>query len=118
MTSSPSIRMPVDDLDGTKDYVLIVDDDHTFRQVLAHAVKSDGFHCIAASTAQEALDMILRLPPKLIVLNLIMRGIGGSELLKTLKNDPATASVQMIAISASALSSSVRSEALSLDARI
>src|SRR5437764_9693943 len=108
---------PVSELALAEDYVLIVDDDRMFLEVLCHALKTDGFHCIAAATAQEALLLIRRCPPRLIVLDMIMSRASGSELLKMLESDMTTASVQVIAMSAKA-SSIVRTEALALDARI
>ena len=99
------------------DYVLIVDDDRMFCQVLCHAMRTDGFNCIVAPTAQEALRLIRRSRPRLIVLDLIMSRASGSELLRTLESDMSTASVQVIAMSANA-SSIIRPDALALDAQI
>jgi two-component system phosphate regulon response regulator PhoB len=116
MHSPQPPQMLANELPLLEDYVLIVDDDRMFRQLLCHTLTTDGFNCIAASTAEEALRLFRHSRPRLIVLDLIMALATGGELFKTLESDMTTASVQVIAMSATA-SSIIRPDALALDAQ-
>ena len=117
MPSPPPPTRLEDDAACVENYVLIVDDNPAFRQVLSHALKSDGFKCVETPTADQALSQIRHSRPRLIILDLILSRASGSELLRTLESDITTASIAIIAMSATA-SSIIRPEALALDAQI
>src|SRR5882672_10523955 len=77
-------------------YVLVVDEDNTFASVAARALKKDGHEVIVAGSGEEALAQIRQSPPKLVLLDLIMSGVNGLQVLLVLKSDAATADVPVI----------------------
>jgi DNA-binding response OmpR family regulator len=61
--------------------ILIVDDDAGVLELLTIALREEG-HISTASTAEEALDCLRRVPFDLVVTDLIMPGLGGIELVR------------------------------------
>ncbi len=80
--------------------VLVVDDDPTNLEILAMTLLDSGFSVRTAASASEALDEARRLPPALILADVMMPGMDGYELCAALKQDPQLASVPVVLISA------------------
>jgi putative two-component system response regulator len=78
--------------------IFIVDDEPATRQVIAHLLEEAGYATIEAGSGREALEMLSRKLPDLILLDLVMPGMGGLDLLRTLKSDGRTLSIPTIII--------------------
>ncbi len=65
--------------------VLVVDDEKKIRDLLAAYLRSDGFEVTEASEGSEALAKIRRAEPDLVILDLIMPGMDGIEVLRELR---------------------------------
>lgn len=71
--------------------ILVVDDDHVFRDRLARALRKRGFEVSAASGFDEAMALVHTEAPEFAVLDLKMPGKSGMELLPAiLAVEPAT----------------------------
>jgi two-component system response regulator RegA len=71
--------------------VLVVDDDGTFRTVLARALRTRGYDVRTAASYDEALAQVLAEAPRFAVLDLQMPGRSGLELVRAIKREsPAT----------------------------
>ena len=82
-----------------KESVLIVDDEKTVRRSLNRCLSLNGFDCEEAGNAAEALDCLQKNPADLIILDIMMPGISGKELLPQLKESfPDTAVVMATAV--------------------
>lgn len=68
-------------------WVLIVDDDPINRQMLTHLLEDDGYRVDAASNGRSALDMLDTDPFDLVLLDLVMPGMDGYEVLTRIKGD-------------------------------
>jgi sigma-B regulation protein RsbU (phosphoserine phosphatase) len=75
--------------------ILIVDDDAASRKLLARMLSSAGYICRETDNATDALDLVHREQPTLLLLDLKMPGIDGAEALKRLRADPNPAIAQM-----------------------
>ncbi len=93
--------------------VLIVDDDLMFRRVLCRAIQNDGFSVISAASATEALEMMERSLPRLVLVDLRMPDMSGMHLLRILRANPATATIPL-AIFTAAVTDEVLREASAL----
>lgn len=60
---------------------LVVDDEPRLRQVLVHLMRNDGFRCFEAANGVEALELLEKQPVVLIMSDLRMPRMDGSELL-------------------------------------
>jgi PAS domain S-box-containing protein len=81
-----------------KSRILFVEDDVGLREHLAEQL-SNEYLVETASDGEQALRAILRERPDLIVTDLVMPGIGGVELVKTLRESPSTATIPILMIS-------------------
>lgn len=68
----------------TRDTILVVDDESSFRSMLSTVLADAGFEVLAAASGREALEIILRRAIDLAVLDLVMPGIDGRELMHRL----------------------------------
>lgn len=71
--------------DPSNKLVLIVDDDDSIRELLEFIVKKEGFKVEKAANGKEALEKAKKINPDLIILDLMLPGYGGFEILKTLQ---------------------------------
>ena len=65
--------------------VLVVDDDSNIRQVVRFALEKAGFSVIEARDGGEALAMFERSRPELVVLDIMMPELDGTEVCRTLR---------------------------------
>lgn len=84
--------------DVRKYTILIVDDEPASRQVIARLIESAGYATIEAASGYEALDILSRKLPDLILLDLAMPGMSGRDLLRTLKSEGRTLSIPTIIV--------------------
>jgi putative two-component system response regulator len=84
---------------ATRENILIVDDEKTVRRSLNKALSMNGFSCEEASSADEAMAALSRRPADLVILDVMMPGTSGKELLPQLKKTyPDTAVVMATAV--------------------
>ena len=82
-----------------KENILIVDDEKTVRRSLNKCLTLRGFSCSEASSADEAMESLKKNPADLVILDIMMPGTSGSELLPHLKKTfPDTAVVMATAV--------------------
>jgi CheY-like chemotaxis protein len=65
--------------------VLIVDDNHLIRRLLALIVQSAGFDAIEAESGEDALTLARAAPPDLWLVDEVMPSMRGSELVRELR---------------------------------
>lgn len=85
--------------DGSRPLVLVVDDDPDLR-MLTHIQLSDGYDVIQAADGAECLALAAEHKPDVILLDIMMPGINGSEVLTKLSDDPTTKDIPVIFLSA------------------
>ena len=90
---------PVDALPLARQKVLIVDDSPTNIHAL-YAILSTEHEVLFATNGEEALELAARERPDLVLLDVIMPGLNGYQVLMALKQDPATAHIPVIFVTA------------------
>lgn len=80
--------------------ILICDDDATLR-LLVRVVLEDDYEFSEASNATEALELARRDKPDLVILDIMLAGRNGLDLLEELRRDPRLRAVPMIVMTAS-----------------
>ena len=80
--------------------ILIADDEADVVTLVSQSLVSAGFHVAKAMDGIEALDKARRLEPALVVLDLMMPGMSGNDVLRALKGDPRTAGIAVIILTA------------------
>lgn len=79
--------------------ILIVDDDHDFREVLEELLQDEGYRTSAAANGQEALDHLRQGElPCIILLDLMMPGLSGWEFREQQRQDARLAGIPVAVI--------------------
>jgi PAS domain S-box-containing protein len=79
---------------------LIVDDERPNRQLLEVMLAPEGLLLETASSGEEALAMVTRAAPDLILLDVMMPGMDGYEVARRIKTNPVTRSVPIVMVTA------------------
>ncbi len=79
--------------------ILIVDDEMRVREILSRKLTDDGFNCLTAADGNTALKMLKADPVELVLLDIMMPGKAGPEVLREIKAKyPDTAVIMVTAI--------------------
>ncbi len=78
---------PVEEIlaDPAEKLVLLVDDDESLLDLMEHVVKKEGFRTSRATDGKEALAKARALNPDLLLLDFMLPGMGGYEVLRELQ---------------------------------
>ncbi len=68
--------------------ILVVDDDTYINEMVQKALKSEGFNVLSAYSGTEVLLLLKKETPDLILLDLMLPGLSGEELLPLIKDIP------------------------------
>ena len=88
--------------------VLVVDDEEMTRKLLRLMLERDGFVIVEAEDGLEALDMIKREMPDIIIMDVMMPNMDGFSACQALRNKPETAEIPIILLSARAQTEAIR----------
>jgi len=85
---------------GLRDFqVLVVDDERDSRDLMAHYLEDFGCQVLQAKGGEEGIDLARSEQPDLITLDLMMPGMTGWEVLKTLKADTELRDIPVVVVS-------------------
>lgn len=76
--------------------VLIIDDDPTVRDLMKRQLERDGFGVIIAEDGASGINMAIKCKPDAIVLDILMPGMDGWSVLRSLKANEETSSIPVI----------------------
>jgi CheY-like chemotaxis protein len=77
--------------------ILVVDDEPDLRYILRVFLERVGHEVVDAGHGGEALAAVHARPPDLVVTDMMMPVMGGAELIRRLRADPATAHIPILA---------------------
>lgn len=92
-------------------HILVVDDREQNRYVLSRMLQRAGYECEEARTGREALERVRALPD-LVILDVHLPDLTGTEVCRRIKNDPLTAHIAVLQISAAFVSGEDKAKAL------
>lgn len=93
---------------GVRTRVLLVEDTPFVRYAFGRLLRSHGFEVCEAGDGREALERIDDFRPELILTDLMMPVMDGFELTRRLQDQPETARLPVVAITADATAQSER----------
>jgi len=79
--------------------ILIIEDDKFLRELIAQKLIKEDFEVSEAMDGEEGIKKIKEEKPDLILLDLILPGIDGFEVLSQMKKEPALAPIPVIILS-------------------
>src|SRR5688572_14864959 len=82
--------------------VLVVDDDDVIRQLISVNLELEGFTVETAVDGLDAIDKAKTFAPAVVTLDIMMPKLDGWEAARQLREDPATANIKIVLLSARA----------------
>ena len=82
--------------------VLIIDDDQELYSLLASYLQKEGFNCYSALEGNKGLDLIRKEPWDIVILDVMLAGINGIDLLRHIRSDPTLNHLPILMLSARA----------------
>ncbi len=87
---------------ATPQTVLIVEDEPDIRKLLQYNLTQEHFKVVEAQDGEQALKILKREKPNLIILDLMLPGLSGLEICRTLREHPETARLPILVLTAKA----------------
>ena len=88
--------------------VLVVDDEHDTAELIRDTLRSEGLRTQVAHDGRQALELIARKRPDLVILDIMMPEMSGFEVLEALARDQATSTIPVLVLTARGNESDVR----------
>jgi CheY-like chemotaxis protein len=82
--------------------VLVVDDSETIRTLIALNLALEGFDVYEARDGQECIDVVDRIAPDVITMDVAMPRLDGFDAAARLRNSPSTAHIPIVMVTARA----------------
>lgn len=86
-------------MSDNKKTILVVEDDKFLRDLIAQKLLKEGFDVIEAVDGEQGVEKIAEEKPDLVLLDLILPGIDGFEVLSKTKENPALVDIPVIVLS-------------------
>jgi two-component system cell cycle response regulator DivK len=83
--------------------ILIVEDNERNLKLVRDVLQVKGYQTLEATTAEDGIQLARDHKPALILMDVLLPGMNGIEALEVLRADPATASIPVIAVTASVM---------------
>lgn len=80
--------------------ILIIEDERDVQTLLEYNLKTEGFATLRASTGEEGLAWLRARVPDLVLLDLMLPDLPGTEVCRRIKSDPRTSHVPVVILTA------------------
>jgi len=80
--------------------VLIVDDDPDIVRLVRYNLSHSGYEVQSAGTGREALELVQKQPPDLVVLDVMLPDVDGLEVCRTLRQQPSSRRIPILMLTA------------------
>ena len=80
--------------------ILIVEDERDVQEILDFNLRAEGFQTLRASSGEEALGWLRARVPDLVLLDLMLPDLPGTEVCRRLRADPRTSAVPVVFLTA------------------
>ncbi len=80
--------------------ILVIEDEQDILELILYNLTQNGFRVVGTPSGEDGLEQARRTPPALIILDIMLPGVDGLEVCRTLKNDDRTRSIPIIMVTA------------------
>lgn len=84
----------------SKTHLLVVDDEDDIRELLRFHLAREGYQVTPCASGEEALRAVAREKPDLVLLDLMLPGVDGLDVCRSLKKSPDTAGIPILMVTA------------------
>ena len=84
------------------DKILVVEDEADIRKLVSYHLRQERFRVLEVENGEDALELVRKEPPRLIVLDLMLPGLSGLEFCRILRQNPKTARTPILMVTARA----------------
>jgi len=84
---------------NSKKNILIIEDDKFLRELIVQKLLKENYDVSEAVDGEEGIKKIKEIKPSLVLLDLILPGIDGFEVLSQMKDEPGLSSIPVIILS-------------------
>lgn len=78
--------------------ILVVEDNVLMRKLFVRCLEEGGFTVVEASDATSVIDLMREMTPDLVVMDIVMPGLSGLELIRQIRADSALAATPVLAV--------------------
>ena len=89
--------------------VLVVDDEQDTAEMLVEMMRVSGYHVFKSSGGRQAMQMIAREKPDVVLLDVMMPVVSGFDVLRYMRHDPRLQKIPVIILSAKCMPSDIKS---------
>jgi two-component system alkaline phosphatase synthesis response regulator PhoP len=82
--------------------ILVVDDEQDIVDLISYNLSKEGYEVATASNGTSAVELAQRMRPDLVILDIMMPGLDGFEVCRTLRQDPSMQSTAIVFLTAKA----------------
>ena len=86
-----------------KDLILIVEDNDKNLKLVRDLLRFHGFETIEATNAEDGIALARERKPRLVLMDIQLPGMDGVTALEKLRADPSTATMSVVAVTASVM---------------
>ncbi len=83
-----------------KPSIVVVEDEQDIQDLLKFHLSHEGYTVTTATSGEEAVKVVARKPPDLVLLDLMLPGLDGLDVCRMLKRDPKTAGIPIVMVTA------------------
>jgi two-component system phosphate regulon response regulator PhoB len=85
---------------STSKHILVVDDEKDLCDLIAYNLRRSGYEVACVHTGRAALDHIAKKSPDLVVLDIMLPELSGTEVASRIRSNPATSSLPIVMVTA------------------
>jgi two-component system alkaline phosphatase synthesis response regulator PhoP len=82
--------------------ILIVDDEQDIVDLISYNLSKEGYKVVTATNGNQAVELATSVTPDLVILDIMMPGMDGFEVCRTLRQNPATNGMAIMFLTAKA----------------
>jgi CheY-like chemotaxis protein len=88
--------------------VMIIEDEEDAAELFAEMMRVSGFRVIKTSRSEPALEIMSASQPDVIVLDIMMPGVSGLDILQQMRRDPSLAGIPVVVVSARSMPADIK----------
>lgn len=81
---------------SNKKHIMVVDDEKHILELMEAILKQENYEVLVAHNGKECLDMLKKVKPDLILLDIMMPGMSGVEVCEKIRSDPKLRLIKII----------------------